>query len=135
MNIYFTWFTLHRIMTISPDLHYRAQFISWYGFALNHPTFLCFKVSIFVNKGQCSSPHVLWTKSRCFFCLLLILCSLVQKGYYHKQSSSHSNSVKHDNWSSSSHFTNKHNRWEIKDLENQMQSSQGPIYQGRFVLS
>lgn len=53
-------------MTILPDLYYTAQFISLYGFAFNHPTFLCFKNSILVNNCECSLAHVLQTKSRYF---------------------------------------------------------------------
>lgn len=53
-------------MTILPDSYYTAQFISLYGFAFNHPTFLCFKNSILVNNCECSLAHVLQTKSRYF---------------------------------------------------------------------
>ena len=115
-------------ITILPDSYYTVQFTPIYRFALNQPTFLYFKNSILLNHRECSLPYILWAKSR-------FLYSLSHKGYYHKQSTSHSKSVNHDNWPRFSHFSSKHVRWEMKGQESQMQSSEGPVHQGGLVLS
>lgn len=115
-----------------PDLYYTAQFISLYRFVLillSHCLKIAFQWTIVsAHYPTCYEQH------QGTSLLLHILYSPLEKSYYHKQSTNHSNSAKHNNWSRFSHFSSKHVRWEMKDLENQMHGSQRPVHQGGFVL-